>query len=206
MMVGASCRMTIRTMVSIAVAAALEHPRQPAGLALQVEAQRQLMHVLEGADGEPPHRMHRHLGEQAVAKLRQRGHHDAHAAIGDGQGNRSRKHPCHPRIGSDRGASLPGQRVDCPFVGERDRDRGELGDQQQQGRLQHAELEVAPVGRPDIGPQVDERGHQRTAGDERARHRLGRLDLLEGFGVSHSWARNDGAEAPGAPPQFFALI
>ena len=31
-----------------AVAAALEHARQPAGLALEMEAQRQLVHVLEG--------------------------------------------------------------------------------------------------------------------------------------------------------------
>ena len=32
-----------------AVATALEHARQPAGLALEMEAQRQAMHVLEGA-------------------------------------------------------------------------------------------------------------------------------------------------------------
>jgi hypothetical protein len=33
--------MTMRTMVSMRVAAALEHARQPAGLALEMEAQRE---------------------------------------------------------------------------------------------------------------------------------------------------------------------
>ena len=63
--------MTMRTMVSMRIAAALEHAGKPAGLALEMEAQRQLVHVLEGEDREPPHRVHRHLGEHAVAQLGQ---------------------------------------------------------------------------------------------------------------------------------------
>ena len=55
-----------------AVAAALEHARQAAGLAFEVEAQRQLVHVLEGDDRKPPDRVHRDLGEHAVAELGER--------------------------------------------------------------------------------------------------------------------------------------
>ena len=52
-------------------AAALENAGQAAGLAFEVEAQRQAMHVLEGLQRELADRMHRDLGEQAVANLRQ---------------------------------------------------------------------------------------------------------------------------------------
>ncbi len=43
-----------------AEAAALQHARQAAGLALQVKAQRQFMHVHESEVGELAHRVHRH--------------------------------------------------------------------------------------------------------------------------------------------------
>ena len=55
-------------------AAALEHAGEAAGLALEVEAQRQAVHVLEGLQRELAHRMHRDLGEQAVADLGQQRH------------------------------------------------------------------------------------------------------------------------------------
>ena len=68
-------------MTSMPSAAALQHPRQAAGLALQMEAQRQFVHVDEGEIGELAHRMHRHLGEDAVAPLRQHRHQHAHDAV-----------------------------------------------------------------------------------------------------------------------------
>ena len=49
---------------SMPVAAALEHAGQAAGLALEVEAQRQAVHVLEGLERELAHGVHRDLGEQ----------------------------------------------------------------------------------------------------------------------------------------------
>ena len=111
-----------------AVAAALQHARQPAGLALEMEAQRQLVHVLEGEEREPPHRVHRDLGEHAVAQLRERRHQDAHAAVGQRHRDRRGDRPGQPGVGRDRRAALPGQRIDRPFEGERHRDGRELGE------------------------------------------------------------------------------
>ncbi len=48
MMVGTSCRITIRTMISMPVRPRSEHAGQATGLALQVKAQRQFVHVHEG--------------------------------------------------------------------------------------------------------------------------------------------------------------
>ncbi len=49
------------------VAATLEHASQSARLALEMEAQREFVHVHKGAIGKPPHGMHGHLGEQRIA-------------------------------------------------------------------------------------------------------------------------------------------
>ena len=56
----------------------------------------------------------------------------------------------------DRRACPAGKRIGRPFVGERNRDGRELGRQQQHHGADHAQLQVAPVGRPDIGPQMDD--------------------------------------------------
>ena len=79
-----------------AEAAALQHPGQAAGLALQVKAQRQLMHVNEGAIGEFSDRMHRDLGEDAVAPLRQHRHQHAHRAVAQGHDQRRGDQPQRP--------------------------------------------------------------------------------------------------------------
>ena len=92
------------------VAAALEHARQPAGLALEMKAQREQMHVLEGEHRQPPHRVHRDLGENAVAPLRQHAHEDAHAAIGERHQHRRRQRPGEPVVG-DRSARCRGRRA-----------------------------------------------------------------------------------------------
>ncbi len=136
------------------VAAALEHTRQSASLALEVEAQRQLVHMHEGAVGEPAHRVHRHLGEHAVARLLEQRHQDAHAAIGNGHGDGHGNHPSEPIRG--RRAAGTGKRIGRPFECEGNRDRRELGCQQQRHGAKHPQLQVAAVGWPDIGPQMDE--------------------------------------------------
>ena len=76
-----------------ALAAALEHAGQAAGLALQVEAQGQAVHVLEGLERELAHRMHRDLGEQAVAHLGQHRHEHAGEAVEDRQQDRRAPEP-----------------------------------------------------------------------------------------------------------------
>ena len=63
------------------VAAALENARQPAGLALEVEAQRQLVEVDEDFVGEAAHRVHRHRREQGVAPLLGERHQNPHQAV-----------------------------------------------------------------------------------------------------------------------------
>ena len=82
-----------------ALAPALEHPGQAAGLALEVEAQGQAVHVLEGLQRELPHRMHGDLGEEAVAHLRQQRHDDADDAVEDRQQDRR---PPEPGAGRSR--------------------------------------------------------------------------------------------------------
>ena len=145
------------------VAAAFEHPRQAAGLALEMKAQRELVHVLERAVGEPPYRVHGNLGEDAVAHLREHRHQDARPAVGNGQHDRGGERPNEPRRGRDRRAPLPGQRVGCPLEGERHGDGDELGGEQEQHRHGDAQLEVAALRRPDIGPQPAHDGKQRAA-------------------------------------------
>ena len=76
-MVGTNVISVMRVMFSMPSAAALQHARQPAGLALQVEAQRQAVHVLEGVERQLAHGVHGDLGEHALAHLHQQRHGDA---------------------------------------------------------------------------------------------------------------------------------
>ena len=62
-------------------AATLQHPGQSAGLALEVKAQRQFMHVHESAIGELADRMHGYAGKQPVALLGENRHQHAHRAV-----------------------------------------------------------------------------------------------------------------------------
>jgi len=66
---------------------------------------------------------------------------------------------------------VSGQRIDRPLEGERHRDGGELGDEQQHGRPDHAHLQVDAIRRPDERPQTDHRAPQCSAvgGDPEAR-------------------------------------
>ena len=70
---------------------------EPAGLALEMKAQRQHVHVLERDDREPAHRVHRHLGEHAVAHLREQRHDDARDAVGKRHDDRRGQRPGRPR-------------------------------------------------------------------------------------------------------------
>ncbi len=85
------------------VAAALQDARQAAGLALEMEAQRQPVHVDEDVVGEPPHRVHRNGGEQPVTQLREERHEDAQKPVKNRQRDRtgeqrrqSESCPCSP--------------------------------------------------------------------------------------------------------------
>ena len=71
------------------VAAALENARQAAGLALEMEAQGQPVHVDEDVIGETAHRIHRHRRKQPVTQLREKGHEHTQRAVKKRQRNRT---------------------------------------------------------------------------------------------------------------------
>ena len=103
-------------------AAALQHARQAAGLALEMKAQRQFVHVDEGDVGELAHRMHRDAGKDAVAPLRQYRHQHAHARRSRcGHQKRRGDQPQHPVRRFDRRGARAVERIDRPFEGERHR-------------------------------------------------------------------------------------
>ena len=103
-------------------AAALQHARQPAGLALEMKAQRQLVHVDEGDVGELAHRMHRDAGENAVAPLRQHRHQHAHCAVADGHQQAAMRSATASSSTASTGAVADAvERIDRPFEGERHR-------------------------------------------------------------------------------------
>ncbi len=181
------------------VAAALENARQAAGLALEMKAQRQFVHVHESAEGQPAHRVHRHLGEGAVAQLRQHRHQDAHAAVSDGQGDRRGHRPEQPVGRSHWRTAGAGQRVGRPFEGERHKDGRELGRQQQTKRAQHPQLQIAPIRRPDVGPEVDDGRKQRAAVGGDLRRRLGAMMVVM---VRHSDPGKDGGISRRRSPSY----
>ena len=96
--VGESCSATSRTMVSMPLRPRSSTRLRPPDLALEMEAQRQLVQMREGAHRKPAHRVHRHLAEQAVAQLRKRRHQDAHAAISNHHGDRHGQQPRQPVV------------------------------------------------------------------------------------------------------------
>ena len=158
-----SCMITMRTMVSMPLRPRSSTRVSPPVLRSRWKRSDSWCMCSKIMIGEPAHRVHRHLGEDAVAHLGEHRHQDAHAAIGDRHQDRRGQHPGQPGRRRDRRTALPGQRVGRPLEGERHRDGGELGAQQQHHRDHDAQLQVAPVGRPDIGPQPTHRREQRAA-------------------------------------------
>ncbi len=132
--------------------AALQHARQSSGLALQMKAQRQLVHVDEGAIGQLAHRMHRYASKDSVAPLGQDRHQYAQAAIAQGHDQGRGDYPQLPVRRLHRSGICAGQRVDRPFESERHRKRRQFGEQQQHHRPDHAHLEIGAIAGPDIGP------------------------------------------------------
>ena len=178
--------------------AALQHARQSAGLALEMKAQRQFMHVDEGEIGELAHRVHRHPRKNSVAPLRQDCHQHAQAAIAQGHDQRRGDQPQLPVRRLHRSGIRAGQGVDRPFERERHRDGRKLGAEQHQRRPHHPPLQVAPVRRPYIRPQPHQGAKQRAAaiGGDVALHSVRRSDVGFTHGarsalhIGDSWAKN----------------
>ena len=120
------------------VGPALDRARQPAGLALQVEAQRQRVQMLEHAHRHEPQRALLHLGEYPVADFFGRERDHAEDAVAEHDHDRHR----------DRGIRRHRQRIDHELVEDRHRHVRDLGHAHERERGQHAELEPAVGLRP----------------------------------------------------------
>ncbi len=157
-----------------AVDAALDDARQAAGAPLQVIAQRQVVHVDEGLIGEIADGVLADAGEERVAQVVEHVHQDAADAVGDDQHDRNGDE--HRQADCERAAAGAwlGQRVGRPFVGVGHQHGDNLGGDQNGQRQHDAELQVRPVARPHIGPQIAQGGeHGLLRGGIRRRGRFG---------------------------------
>ena len=119
------------------VAAALENAGQSAGLALKMKAQRQLMQMHEHFDRQAAHGVHRDLGEQRVAPLREHRHQDPHEAVDHRQCDHARQY-CRQR-NMLRGR-VANQRIGRPFECIGHANRHEFGGEHQDDRHQDAQF------------------------------------------------------------------
>ena len=141
-MVGASCRITIRTMVSMPLRPRSSTRVSPPVLRSRWKRSDSRCMCSKVMERQPAHRMHGDGGEQAVAPLLQERHQHAHAAIGEGQQDRARRSASRARHRSAV-PPWPVRRIGRPFEGERHRDGGELGQHQEHHGTEHAQLQVA---------------------------------------------------------------
>ena len=142
-----------------AVDGAFDDARQAAGAPLQVVAQRQIVHVLEGLVGEVAHGVLADAGEERVAQVVEHVDEDAADAVGDDQhdGNGDQHRQTNRERPAAAGGGRAGQRVGRPFVGVGHQNGDELGGNEHAERHNHPALQVRPIARPHVGPHVAER-------------------------------------------------
>ncbi len=133
--------------------AALDRAGHAAGLPVQVEAQRQAVHVAERVQRHPARRALLHGGEHRVPQLAEAGGGDAQQAVAEDQRERDRRRVLARR-----------QRVHRVAVDERDVDGRHLGQHQADPGQRHAACAPAVAPRPQIGQQ---RAHGREGGSVR---------------------------------------
>ncbi len=120
--------------------AALDRARQPAGLAVEMEAQREGMEMPERRERHAAHRVLLDLGEHHVAQLARELRQDAGDAIRDDQHHRH-----HDDVDMARR-----QRIDRALVQHRHRDVDALGRDEERQRHQHADTQLERMARPEI--------------------------------------------------------
>ncbi|MNL38623.1 hypothetical protein D3C87_1608510 [compost metagenome] len=123
-----------------------------------MKAQRQLVHVHEGLVGELPDRMLADAGKQCVAQLVEPRLQQAREVVGKHQHDRAAQ---ELRQEAQR-IRLVVQRVRRPFEEIGNEDQDDLGNHQDDRRPDDPKLQIGPVGRPHIGPQIDD-GAKRIA-------------------------------------------
>ncbi len=133
--------------------AALDDPRQPAGTALQVKAQAQIMQVNESAVGQATHRVLADAGKQGVTNIVEQLRQQPRRAVGADHQHR------HGQDEIERGGrrqTVRHQGIGGPF----ERKGNEAGQQRarqhgHQGQ-DHLHLQVRAIGRPQVGHQEGE--------------------------------------------------
>src|SRR6185437_6632504 len=118
--------------------AALDGARHAAGLALEMEAQRQRVQMAEGGEADHAHGVLLDLGEDRVAQLAESLGGDARDAVNDDQRH---WHDDDRRMARR-------QRVDRLLVEQRHGDVDELGDDEAEQRQHDAQAQIGAVARP----------------------------------------------------------
>ena len=108
------------------------------------------MDVDKRPGGEPAHGMLADTGEQGIAELVEADHENAADGVGHNQHHRHQK-KCRQEC---RAAAGAGQGIGDPFVSIRHQHGDDLGRHQRQKGNQDALLQIRPVSRPHIGPQI----------------------------------------------------
>ena len=126
----------------------LDDARQPAGLALEVEAQGQPMQMDERAQRNAADGALRDLRENAVAQFGEALRHHAGAAIGQQHGDGE----------DDRAGRLQRQPIDHALEEDRHVDVGDLGRHQTADRQHHPHAQIPVAGRPQMRQQLPQRG------------------------------------------------
>jgi hypothetical protein len=173
-----------------ALGAALDDAREAAGAPLQMETQRQAVQVHEGTVGELAHGILPDAGEKRVAKLVEPGLQDARAVIGKHQHDGAEK---ERRQQAD-GVRLVVQRIGRPFEEIGHEQQHDLGGEQEDRRPDDPHLQVRPVARPHIGPQVHQRVEEiAVIGRNRLLRRRCHAGLRRTAARPHVWISRDAA-------------
>jgi hypothetical protein len=140
----------------------VDDARQPAGVPLEMEAQRQGMEMMERLDRDNAKRMVGDLRQHAVAQLRHRLAHDPGDPVADDEGDRDQDRD-RPRIGPERIHRITEE--------IRRGDRDDRRQDQEQDRDHDPDAQVGAALRPQIGHEFDQR--------RPARQNISRPALLE---------------------------
>ena len=126
-----------------------------------MEAQRKLVHVDEGAVGKLAHGVLPDLCKQRVPQLVEGQLRHTHEIVGNDQHHR------RDQEGGNivRCRKLAPKRVGRPFEEIRHQHEHQLGDHEKHRRPNDAHLQVQPIGRPHIGPEIEEGPQHRAFGN-----------------------------------------
>ena len=149
---------------------ALDGPAQAAGAALDVEAEREPVEVVEDPEGDGADGALGDLGEDRVAQLTEGDREHPERAVGEQDGHRN----------DDRRRRVVGQDVHRLLVEDRDVDVRHLGADKEEYGQHHAAAHLQGAARPEIGQQRADRPQVRASG----RPVLARLPIKSGHGAA----------------------